>query len=309
MNDTISPPPRCAVERAERRPWLAEAVRRGGGEVVAAADAEAVVWGAPGEPDALRELLDSNPGITWVQLPWAGIEPFVDILDHDHVWTCGKGVYAEPVAEHALALALAGMRGVVPYAQRRSWSGPMGTNLVGGRVTVLGGGEIARALLRLLGPFGADVTVVRKRPEPLAGAARVVGADAVLEAVAGADLVVLALALTPETEHIIDADALDRMHDHAWLVNVARGRHVDTNALVAALGEGGIGGAALDVTDPEPLPEGHPLWELENVVVTPHVGNTPEMAVPLLSRRVEENVRRFADDEPLLGPVHIELGY
>ena len=99
------------------------------------------------------------------------------------------------------------------------------------------------------------------------------------------------------------------MEPHAWLVNVARGRHVDTDALVRALGDGRIGGAALDVTEPEPLPDGHPLWSLPNVIVTPHTANTQEMAVPLLSARITENVRRFAAGEDLVGPVDGSLGY
>jgi phosphoglycerate dehydrogenase-like enzyme len=99
------------------------------------------------------------------------------------------------------------------------------------------------------------------------------------------------------------------MPDHALLVNVARGRHVDTDALLAALEAGTLGGAALDVTDPEPLPEGHPLWAREDVIITPHVGNTPEMGIKLLWARVRENVERFGRGEELLGPVHVELGY
>ena len=109
-------------------------------------------------------------------------------------------------------------------------------------------------------------------------------ADRYADALPGADLVVLALALTPETEGIIAADELSLMEDHAWLVNVARGRHVVTDDLVDALRDGVIGGAGLDVTDPEPLPAGHPLWSLPNCLITPHVGNTPEMAVPAAGR-------------------------
>ena len=99
------------------------------------------------------------------------------------------------------------------------------------------------------------------------------------------------------------------MEEHAWLVNVARGPHVVTDDLVEALRDGAIGGAGLDVTDPEPLPDGHPLWSLPNCVITPHVGNTREMAVPLLSARIAENVRRWAAGEELIGPVDPTLGY
>ena len=103
----------------------------------------------------------------------------------------------------------------------------------------------------------------------------VLEADRYADALPGADLVVLALALTAETEGIIAADELALMERHAWLVNVARGRHVVTDDLVAALRDGVIGGAGLDVTDPEPLPDDHPLWSLPNCIITPHVGNTP----------------------------------
>jgi phosphoglycerate dehydrogenase-like enzyme len=304
--------PRCAVLPADGRPFaraLEEAVREGGGVPCGIEDADAVVWTDARDAGELRALLDAHPRVRWVQLPWAGIEPFVDVLDEDRRWTCGKGVYAEPVAEHALALALAGLRGVAGYARRTSWSRPVGRNLLGGRVTILGGGEITRCLVRLLRPFGAHLTVVRRHPQPLDGVAEVVGQDQLLTALRGSDLVVLALALTPETDRIVDAEALAALPDHAWLVNVARGRHVDTDALVEALRAGTIGGAALDVTDPEPLPDGHPLWSLPNAVVTPHVGNTPEMGRVLLAARVRENVQRFAAGRELLGPVHVELGY
>jgi phosphoglycerate dehydrogenase-like enzyme len=301
--------PRCAVLPAGRSERIEDAVRAGGGEVVPPEEAEAVIWLDPKGSDALGELLERHPGIGWVQLPFAGIEPFVHLLDDRRRWTCGKGVYAEPVAEHALMLGLAGLRGGARYARETSWSDPYGRNLINGRVTIVGGGEITRILVRLLRPFGAYLTVVRKRPEPIDGVAEVVPTSELKSAVRGADLVVLALALTPETEQLIDAEVLRAMEPHAWLVNVARGRHVDTDALVEALREGRIGGAALDVTDPEPLPDGHPLWTLPNALITPHVGNTPEMGIALLATRVRENVQRYADGQELLGPVHVELGY
>ncbi|MBS1847891.1 MAG: hydroxyacid dehydrogenase, partial [Actinobacteria bacterium] len=115
--------------------------------------------------------------------------------------------------------------------------------------------------------------------------------------------------MTPETRGVIDAAALDALADHAWRVTAARGPHIVTDDLVDALRAGRIGGAALDVTDPEPLPDQHPLWSLPNAIITPHVGNTPAMAVPLLGARVTENVRRFAAGDPLIGLVDPDLGY
>jgi len=124
-----------------------------------------------------------------------------------------------------------------------------------------------------------------------------------------ADVVILALALTPETEGVIGARQLELMKSTAWLVNVARGGHVDTDALVAALDAESIGGAALDVTDPEPLPDGHALWASPRCLITPHVANTPEMGLVLLADRVTENVRRYMANDELVGPADVAKGY
>jgi phosphoglycerate dehydrogenase-like enzyme len=302
--------PRVALAPDGVRGWLADAIEAGGGMVVPPQDAEALVWAEPAKANELDQLLhEAASGVKWVQLPWAGIEPYVDVIRDDRIWTCGKGVYAEPVAEHALTLLLAGLRRLDRYVRATTWTPPDGTNLLGGKVVILGGGGITESLLRLLGPFGADVTVVRRRPAPMDGASRVVGNDALRDALDGAVGVVLALALTPETEGIIGRAELELMSDRGWLVNVARGKHIVTGELIDALRAGVIGGAALDVTDPEPLPADHPLWSIANCIITPHVANTPEMALPLLAARISENVRRWGSGEPLVGLVDPSLGY
>jgi len=288
---------------------MAEAIVAGGGHLVAPGEAEGLVWGSPVDADGLAVALQQSPGVRWVQLPWAGVEKFVHLMDDDRLWTCGKGVYAEPVAEMALTLALAGMRGLGTYARASSWEKPQGTNLLGASVTILGGGGITESLLRLLKPFDCHVTVVRNRAQDMDGADVVLESDLLTDSLPGADLVVVALSLTPDTEGIISASEFELMEPHAWLVNVARGKHVVTDDLVTALRDGAIGGAGLDVTDPEPLPDGHPLWSLPNWIITPHVANTPDMAQPLLAERITENVRHFARGEELIGPVDPELGY
>lgn len=299
--------PRILV--APARDWLLEAVEDGGGDPVTEGPSEAVVWSDPRDAAGLRRHLDEHPGIDWVQLPFAGIEPFVDVLDAGRRWTCGKGVYADPVAEQALMFALCGFRGMATYAHADRWMPPEGRNLFGARVLVVGGGGITESFARLIEPFGCTLTVVRRRPEPFPGADRTIALADLDEALPTADLVVLAVALTPETEGLFDERRLRLLPPHAWIVNVARGRHIDTEALVRVLGDGAIGGAGLDVTDPEPLPEGHPLWALPNCFISPHVGNTPEMGRPLLAARVRENVRRYVAGEPLLGPVDVDAGY
>ena len=323
---------RVAVEPdCWRRPALAEAVERGGGTVCAPGEASALVWAEPTQAGLIGDMVDANAGIRWVQLPYAGIEPVVGIVTARPgiEWYCGKGVYAEPVAEHALMLALAGMRGMATYARAERWEAPEGRNLLGASVTILGGGGITDSLLRLLAPFNCEVTVVRNRPQLSAphgaasastaphgaasaspeGATRAVGPDALADILPGTDVLILALALTPDTAGIIGAAELAALPDHAWIVNVARGGHIVTDDLLAALQAGQIGGAALDVTDPEPLPAGHPLWHQPNCLITPHIANTPEMGLILLADRVAENVARRIADEPLIGPVYLDLGY
>jgi D-3-phosphoglycerate dehydrogenase len=134
-------------------------------------------------------------------------------------------------------------------------------------------------------------------------------ASALAEALADAAGVVLALPLTPATDGLIGAAELTAMGSGAWLVNVARGRHVRTDDLVAALRDGVIAGAALDVTDPEPLAAEHPLRRLPNCVVTPHIGYSPGQVSGLLADRIAANVRRAAAGEPLLGSVDPGRGY
>jgi phosphoglycerate dehydrogenase-like enzyme len=307
------PSPKIAVAPSGVLSWLDDAVRDGGGEVVPVAEATGLVWAAFDRPHQLGEVLADHPHLDWVQLPWAGVENFRPMIDHERRWTCAKGAYADPVAEHALGLLLAGRRGLAAYARRTTFDrrdgNDLGHNLFDSRVVVLGGGGITEALLRLLVPFRVDVTVVRRTPQPMEGAARVVGIEALDLVLPEADAVVLALAATPDSVGIIGRDQLALFGPHTWLVNVARGRHVDTDALVEALTSGTIGGAALDVVDPEPLPDGHPLWSLPNCLVTPHVGNTEAMARPLLAARVAENVRRYRCGEALAGPVDPDLGY
>lgn len=305
----MTSPPRIALAPEPGPIWLREAIEAGGGHLVPLAECEAIIWADAHDPDGLVAALAQAPGAEWVQLPFAGIENFLPHLDDDRRWTCGKGVYAGPVAELALTLGLAGLRGLGTYARATSWSGPLGHGLVGGNVTIVGGGGIAEALVALLQSFDCHITVVRRNVQDMEGVDTVVDTDRLADALTGADLVVLALALTPETDGLIGRDELALMEPHAWLVNVARGRHIVTDDLVDALRSGVIGGAGLEVTDPEPLPDDHPLWALDNCIITPHTGTTPEMARPLLAARVRANVRRFAVGDDLLGPVDLDAGY
>lgn len=302
--------PRIAIGPRRSR-FAADAVLAAGGEPADADErADALVWLAPHDTDGLRAAVAATSP-RWVQLSSAGIERVAaaGLLDAGRTWTCAKGIYAEPVAEHALMLALAGLRLLPSRIRATSWGRAGGQSLYDAPVTILGGGGITASLLALLAPFRVRATVVRRSAEPVPGAALTVPAAMLPEALSDARVVFLALALTPETTGIIGAPQLAAMRPDGWLVNVARGRHVVTDALVAALAAGEIGGAGLDVTDPEPLPDGHPLWTQDRCIITPHTADTPEMVRRPLALRIRDNVTRFAAGEPLSGVIDPAAGY
>ncbi|HJT38292.1 MAG TPA: D-isomer specific 2-hydroxyacid dehydrogenase family protein [Actinomycetota bacterium] len=286
----------------------------GGAVAVEAADADALVWSNPMDAEGLRDLLQASPA-RWIQLPFAGIERFFDagVVTPDRTWTCAKGIYGPATAEHALALLLDGARLLHEHARRTSWwphDRPNESRRLAGRtVLIVGTGGIGRALAAMLQPLGPRVIAVNRSGEPMPGAVLTGTQDALPDLVPDADFIVLAPALTAATRHLVDAELLKRMKPEAWIVNVGRGPLVDTDALVDAVRARSIAGAGLDVTDPEPLPDGHPLWTMDNVIITSHSANTARMAMPELAAMIRENVVRFARGEELIGLVDPALGY
>lgn len=295
-------------------PGLVAAVQAGGGDVADPSEAEALVWTNPIDPQGLKELLRDSP-IRWVQLPFAGIEEFVaaGVLDEQRTWTCTKGAYGAACAEHALALILAASRLLHVHVRAGTWRpGGLGSperRVEGTTAVVVGTGGIGAAFAPMARAVGMGVIGVNRSGRPLQGATRTVTVNDLHGVLPDADYVVVAAALTPETRGLFGRREFDLMSDRSWLVNVARGGHVQTDALVEALAEGSIAGAALDVTEPEPLPDDHPLWSFDNVIITPHVANTWDMALPALRSMVQRNVERFGRGEPLEGLVDPALGY
>jgi phosphoglycerate dehydrogenase-like enzyme len=288
------------------------AVLEGGGVVVHVDDCpSALIWLSATELEPLRDILQSRPSIKWVHVSWAGVENLIGagLVTGERVWTSSSGAFSEPMAEHGIALALAGMRHLQERVRASAWGGPGGDSLYDREVVILGGGGTARKLVEHLTPFRARVTVVRRTAGPVAGAGRTVTADRLAAVLPSAAVVFLALALTPQTVGIIGRDELELMNERSWLVNLARGEHVVTGDLVDALRAGSIGGAALDVTDPEPLPTDHALWTLPNVILTPHTANPPELARPLIAARIIENVARYSAGEPLMATIDEATGY
>jgi len=297
--------PRSPATDAE----ITAAIVSGGGQRAELADADALVWVDFTDVAGLRQALASAPQVRWVQLVTAGVDVMRPVLDAQRQWTSGKGLYSEPIAEYVVAGLLSSFRSIPAYVRDRSWTVQPTRTLLGAKVTVIGGGGIGSAVVRLLQPWRCQITVVRRSPRPMPGTVAVVGEDELKDAVSQADAVVLALALTPDNVGILDAGVLAAMPSTAWLVNVARGPHVVTDDLVAALQQGAIAGAVLDVTDPEPLPADHPLWQLDNCLITPHTSCPGEIAKPYLLARIADNVRRFGAGEELDGLVDAQAGY
>jgi phosphoglycerate dehydrogenase-like enzyme len=292
-----------------------DAVHAGGGTVAELSpETRGIVWLSYRDAAGFADVLESNPQIGWVQLPFAGVDAFAGTLEAEArpglLWTSAKGAYAEPVAEHALALTLALLRVLPKRVVARSWATePEGRSLYGLNVVIVGAGGIALELMRLLQPFDADITIVRRSEEPVAGASRTVTADRLASVLPEADVVVVAAALTGGTRHLFGAPEFAAMKDTAYLVNIARGGLIDTDALQDALANGVIAGAGIDVTDPEPLPDGHPLWDEPRCLITPHQADTPEMTAPLLAERIRLNVQAFLGDGRFVGVVDPSEGY
>ena len=294
-------------------PAYLEAIQNAGAKVVPVGpEVKALVWTDYANPQGLADVLSANPHLDWVQLPFAGVDAFSQIIKASPIFTSAKRSYSEPVAEHALMLCMALGRILPERIRAKSWGKKHADSLFDADVLLVGGGGISEQLVEFLIPFRSKVTVVRKRPEqPFTPgfAGKVVGFDALDAELAKAQFVVLACALTDETRFLFNRERFGLMRSDAYLVNIARGEVVDQEALLEALASGQIAGAATDVTYPEPLPEGHPMWSEPRLIITPHTADTLPQVTKLFSERLRVNVSAWLAGNPLTGLVDKDLGY
>lgn len=272
-------------------------------------DAEVLVaW--TNSPENLADAAAHLPGLRWVQTLAAGPDAILAAgFAPEVVVTNGRSLHDGPVAEHALALTLAAVRRLdrLGAAQREHrWDSAMVDEqadpatsgrftLHGARVTIWGFGSIASALAPLYEALGAHVTGVASTTGERFGFPVVTDED-LPRVLATTDVLVSLLPAVPATRHAFDAALIDQLPDHAWFVNVGRGATVDEGALVDALRDGRLGGAALDVTETEPLPSDSPLWDAPRTIITPHVaGGRPQGASAL----VRENLENLRAGRPL----------
>ncbi len=269
-----------------------------------------LIWTDYSSPAALGELIDRNPQLEWVQLPFAGVDAFARQLDKKVLFTSAKGAYREPVAEHALMLALALGRKLPVRIKASSWGKREAFSFYDSKVLLIGAGGISEELTKLLAPFRAEITVVRNNADlPFTGAKKVAGLDKLDSLIPEADLVIVTCALTEQTRGLINYQRLSLFKPTAYLVNVARGPIVVSDDLIRALDDGLLAGAGLDVTDPEPLPVGHAFFGRDDLILTPHTADTKEIVTRLFATRIEQNVKAFLGNGTWVGEVSPSLGY
>ena len=249
-----------------------------------------------GTRDSL-ELIAQMPNLEVVQLLTVGVDAALEYVP-EHVSLCNAvGVHDASTAELAVALVLASLRGIDDFARampRGEWVHDRRSSLVDRNVLIIGAGGVGQAIAHRLIPFGAEVTLVARSQRT-----GVVASSELPSLLPEADIVVLAVPLNMHTSGLVDESFLSRMREGSLLVNVARGGVVDTQALVRHAQQGRIR-AALDVTDPEPLPPEHPLWRIPGVLISPHVGGDTSAFLPRARALVEQQISRWRSKDPLM---------
>jgi phosphoglycerate dehydrogenase-like enzyme len=305
---------KIALEPKQFEPYVLAIEESGGRLSNLTSDVEALIWTDYARPDLLGQTLEMNPQLRWVQLPFAGVDAFNSIIASNSTvtFTSAKRSYSEPVAEHALMLCMALGRILPERIRSKSWGKKYADSLFDEDLLIVGGGGIAQQLVDLVEPMRTRVVVIRKRPQESFSNtkfSKVLGFESLDQELTKAKFVVLACALTEETRFLFNSNRLSKMRRDSFLVNVARGEIVNQDDLIQALRQQVIAGAATDVTYPEPLPDGHPLWEVENLIITPHTADTMPIVTRLFAERLRENVTAYVRGDRLVGIVNPELGY
>jgi phosphoglycerate dehydrogenase-like enzyme len=281
------------------------------------ADADiAISWSLRGE------RINAAKRLRWIHSTAAAVHQLMtpELRASDIVVTNARDVHGPVVAEHAIALAFALAKRLPQavryqlqklWAQNDLWSAqPRPRELNGATMTIVGLGAIGTPLARLAKSLGMRVVGVREHPERGSEVADTVnGFEALDQALSAGDFVVLAAPVTPKTRHLMNAERLAQLKPDAYLINVGRGVLIDEAALVDALRAKAFGGAALDVATEEPLPPESPLWEMENVLITPHIAGLTEKMWERHYEHYTRNLRRFLAGDALLWVVDKERGY
>lgn len=276
-------------------------------QALAAYTDESVLFGNPG---MIAAILPGMPTVRWVQSSWAGVTPLIALDRRNYILTGVKNVFGPQMSEYVMGFLLAHELKVLQreQAQRKhQWFTALSGTLQGKQLGIMGTGSIGRHIAKLARNFGVTVTGLSRSGAPSPDFDKVLSAAKLHEFLEQLDYLVSTLPQTPATDNLLNAAALAKLPAHAYFINVGRSNVVDHNALVDALCDGQLAGAALDVFDEEPVAPDSPLWDTPNLSVTAHIAavSHPLLIVPVFV----ENYRRYADGQSLEHLVDFEAGY
>lgn len=263
-----------------------------------------------GEPGMIATVLDYMPKVEWVQSMWAGVTPLVSSARRDYVLTGVKGIFGPQMSEYVLGYLLAHELRVIERASaqlRHDWTAVPSRVLQGRCLGIMGTGSIGQHIAKTAAGFGVSVTGLSRSGAAVPGFEAVLPVEHLYEFLEDVDYLVSTLPQTDATNNLLDAAALAKLPPHAYFINVGRSNVINDAALIDALRNGGIAGAALDVFDEEPLPNDSPLWDTPNLSITAHIAaiSHPDLITPIFI----DNYRRYVQGQPLRYVVDFDAGY
>jgi phosphoglycerate dehydrogenase-like enzyme len=276
-------------------------------QALAAYSDESILFG---RPDLIAEILPEMPTIDWVQSTWAGVTPLIDAERRDYTLTGVKDVFGPQMSEYVIGYLLAHELRVLERMQKQkehNWFKGLSGSLEGKHLGVMGTGSIGQHIAKTAGFFDMTVTGLSRSGSPQPGFDNIMQASQLHEFLEALDYLIGILPNTPGTDKLLDVEALKKLPQHAYFINIGRSNVVDDSALIDALTKKELAGATLDVFDEEPIPEDSPLWDTPNLTITAHVAavSYPSIIVPIFV----DNYRRYTNKKPLKYVVDFDAGY
>ena len=283
-------------------------------EALAIAPHAEIGWFDMYDKAKMAEIISAATSLKWLNSIYAGVEhfPLEQLKAQGTILTNGAGLNSAPIAEFAVMMMLSAAKRsdlIVDNQRQHNWlSTPPGTTEIDdSKALIIGYGGIGQQIAKKLSGFDVEVTAVRRTPT---GEPKVIGLDDWRDRLGEFDWVFVSAPATSDTRHLLGAEEFAAMKDSAWLINVARGTLVDQDALLTALNDKTIGGAALDVTDPEPLPADHPLWDAPNCLITMHLSGTAQSRMfQRAATRFVENLKRYRKGDEMIAVADFDRGY
>ena len=283
-------------------------------EAMAVAPHAEIGWFDMYDKDKMGEIIATATNLKWLNSIYAGVEhfPLEQLKSQGTILTNGAGLNSAPIAEFAIMMMLAAAKRsdlIVDNQRQHNWleTPPGTTEIDDSKALIIGYGGIGQQIAKKLSGFDVEVTAVRRTET---GEPNVIGLDDWRDRLGEFDWIFVSAPATSDTKHLLGADEFAAMKSSAWLINVARGSLVDQDALLSALNEKAIGGAALDVADPEPLPSDHPLWDAPNCIITMHLSGVAQTRMfQRAAARFVKNLERYRNGEEMIAVADFDRGY